>query len=257
MCLVAYNVRARAEMQERTADLEGLEVRTLNSLALAVCNGTGRFVRPAHHGRVEVIDERAVRDLVHGLVGERAPRRRRRAMTDPLAAWLEALSASRLGLQDPAAVERDYAPDVAGFTELAPAYAEALDERGAVDFDHQIVRAIDVLLTDPAARAAARRVCGVLLVDEFQDLTPAHLLMIRLLAGPRAEVFGVGERRPDDLRLFGGLAPLAHRVRALVPGRGPASAARELPVPARGGGGRFQPADSQRPPHRQRHRARP
>ena len=200
VCLVAYNVRARAEMQERTADLEGLEVRTLNSLALAVCNGTGRFVRPAHHGRVEVIDERAVRDLVHGLVGERAPRRRRRAMTDPLAAWLEALSASRLGLQDPAAVERDYAPDVAGFTELAPAYAEALDERGAVDFDHQIVRAIDVLLTDPAARAAARRVCGVLLVDEFQDLTPAHLLMIRLLAGPRAEVFGVGD---DDQTIYG------------------------------------------------------
>ena len=200
VCLVAYNVRARAEMQERTADLEGLEVRTLNSLALAVCNGTGPFVRPAHHGRVEVIDERAVRDLLHDLVGERAPRKRRRAMTDPLAPWLEALSASRLGLRDPAEVERDYAPDVDGFAELAPAYAEALDERGVVDFDHQIIRAIDVLLTDPAARAAARRVCGVLLVDEFQDLTPAHLLMIRLLAGPRGDVFGVGD---DDQTIYG------------------------------------------------------
>ncbi len=200
VCLVAYNVRARAEMQERTADLEGLEVRTLNSLALAVCNGTGPFARPARHGRVDVIDEREVRDLVHALVGERAPRRRRRAMTDPLAAWLEALSASRLGLQDPAAVERDYAPDVPSFAELAPAYADALDQRGAVDFDHQIVRAIDVLLTDPAARAAARRTCGALLVDEFQDLTPAHLLMIRLLAGPRADVFGVGD---DDQTIYG------------------------------------------------------
>ena len=200
VCLVAYNVRARAEMQERTADLPGLEVRTLNSLALAVCNGTGPFVRPAHHGRVKVIDEREVRDLLHGLVQERAPRRRRRAMTDPLAAWLEALSASRLGLRDPAAVELDYAPDVQGFADLAPAYAETLEERGVVDFDHQIVRAIDVLLTDPAARAAARRVCGVLLVDEFQDLTPAHVLMIRLLAGPRAEAFGVGD---DDQTIYG------------------------------------------------------
>ncbi len=200
VCLVAYNVRARAEMQLRTADLPGLEVRTLNSLALAVCNGTGPFSRPAHHGRVEVIDEWAVRDLLHGLVGERAPRKRRRAMTDPLAAWLEALSASRLGLRDPAEVERDYAPDVEGFTDLAPAYAEALDERGIVDFDHQIVRAIDVLLTDPAARAAARRACGVLLVDEFQDLTPAHLLMIRLLAGPSGDVFGVGD---DDQTIYG------------------------------------------------------
>ena len=200
VCLVAYNVRARAEMQERTADLAGLEVRTLNSLALAVCNGTGPFTRPSRHRRVEVIGEREVRDLLHGLVGERAPRRRRRAMTDPLAAWVEALSASRLGLRDPADVERDYAPDVEGFTELAPAYAETLEERGVVDFDHQIVRAIDVLLTDPAARATARRVCGVLLVDEFQDFTPAHLLMIRLLAGPRSEVFGVGD---DDQTIYG------------------------------------------------------
>ena len=200
VCLVAFNVRARAEMQERTTDLEGLEVRTLNSLALAVCNGTGPFARSTRHGRVEVIDEREVRDLLHGLVGERAPRRRRRAMTDPLAPWLEALSASRLGLRNPADVESDYAPDVEGFAELAPAYAEALEERCAVDFDHQIVRAIDVLLTDPNARSAARRACGVLLVDEFQDLTPAHLLMIRLLAGPRADVFGVGD---DDQTIYG------------------------------------------------------
>ena len=200
VCLVAYNVRARAEMQERTADLAGLQVRTLNSLALAVCNGSGPFARPVRHGRVDVIGERDVRDLLHNLVGERAPRRRRKAMTDPLAAWVEALSASRLGLRDPAAVERDYAPDVPGFAELAPAYAEALDERGAVDFDHQIIRAIDVLLSDPAARAAARRACGVLLVDEFQDLTPAHVLMIRLLAGPRADVFGVGD---DDQTIYG------------------------------------------------------
>ena len=200
VCLVAYNVRARAEMQQRTADLEGLEVRTLNSLALAVCNGTGPFTRPDAHGRVEVIDERTVRDLLHSLVAERAPRRRRKAMTDPLAPWLEALSASRLGLRDPAEVERDYAPDVPSFEEVAPAYVEALDERGAVDFDQQIVRAIDVLLADPAARAAARRVCGILLVDEFQDLTPAHLLMVRLLAGPRADVFGVGD---DDQTIYG------------------------------------------------------
>ena len=200
VCLVAYNVRARAEMEQRTADLEGMEIRTLNSLALAICNGNGPFARPARHARVEVIDERAVRDLLHTLVGERAPRRRRRAMSDPLAAWLEALSASRLGLRDPVDVELDYAPDVQGLADLAPAYAQALADRGVVDFDHQIVRAIEVLLTDPAARASARRACGVLLVDEFQDLTPAHLLMIRLLAGPRADVFGVGD---DDQTIYG------------------------------------------------------
>ena len=195
VCLVAFNVRARAEMQERTADLSGLEVRTLNSLALAICNGTGPFAHPRDHRRVEVVDERGVRDLLDGMV-----RRKRRAMTDQIAPWIEALGASRLGLRDPAEVERDYQPDVPDFSEIAPRYVDVLDAEGLVDFDQQIIRAIEILLCDPAARAAARRTCGILLVDEFQDLTPAHLLLVRLLAGPRADVFGVGD---DDQTIYG------------------------------------------------------
>ena len=195
VCLVAFNVRARREMEERTRDLTGLQVRTLNSIALAVCNGTGPFVRPAGRSRVEVIDEMGVRDRLDGLV-----KRRRRAMTDQLAPWLEALSASRLGLRDPADVEGDFQPDVPEFSTLAPRYVKDLSADGLVDFDQQIIGAIEILLADPAARAAARRACGVLLVDEFQDLTPAHLLMIRLLAGPRADVFAVGD---DDQTIYG------------------------------------------------------
>jgi DNA helicase-2/ATP-dependent DNA helicase PcrA len=38
------------------------------------------------------------------------------------------------------------------------------------------------------------------LVDEFQDLTPAHLLLVRLLAGPDGCVFGVGD---DDQTIYG------------------------------------------------------
>ncbi|MGH2686943.1 MAG: 3'-5' exonuclease, partial [Actinomycetota bacterium] len=39
-----------------------------------------------------------------------------------------------------------------------------------------------------------------LLVDELQDLTPAHVLMIRLLATPGLDVFGVGD---DDQVIYG------------------------------------------------------
>ena len=195
VCLVAFNVRARREMEERTSDLKGLQVRTLNSIALAICNGTGPFARPADRSRVQVIDEMGVRDRLDGLV-----KRRRRAMTDQLAPWLEALSATRLGLRDPAVVEGEFQPDVPEFSTLAPRYVNELAADGLVDFDQQIIGAIEILLADPAARAAARRACGVLLVDEFQDLTPAHLLMIRLLAGPRADVFAVGD---DDQTIYG------------------------------------------------------
>ena len=195
VCLVAFNVRARRVMEERTGDLAGLQVRTLNSLALAICNGSGPFARPVGRSRVDVIDEMGVRDRLDGLV-----KRRRRAMTDQLAPWLEALSASRLGLRDPVEVEGDFQPDVPEFSTLAPQYVKSLTADGLVDFDQQIIGAIEILLVDPAARAAARRACGALLVDEFQDLTPAHLLMIRLLAGPRADVFAVGD---DDQTIYG------------------------------------------------------
>ena len=193
VCLVAFNTRAQAEMRDRTRDLPELQVRTLNSIALAVVNGTPPYA--PRDRRYQTIDEGQVRRLLDRFV---APQRRRN--TDPLAPWIEALSLCRLGLRDPSEVEAMYQGDVAGFAEILPSYREALSRDGLVDFDEQIVRAIETLLTDPVARAGAQRACRVLLVDEFQDLTPAHVLLVRLLAGPDANVFGVGD---DDQTIYG------------------------------------------------------
>ena len=195
ICLVAFNVRAREEMQERTADLAGLEIRTLNSLALAILAGRGPFAAPSGRRAPRVIDEREVRRVLDELVGGRRP-----AMSDPMAVWLEALTATRLGLRSPSAVEQEFGGDVRDLDAVLSKFRARLARAGVVDFDEQILGAIEVLCTDPVARAAARRVCGVLLVDEFQDLTPAHVLLIRLLAGPAAEVFGVGD---DDQTIYG------------------------------------------------------
>ena len=94
--------------------------------------------------------------------------------------YIEALSAIRLGLTAPHLVE-EAIPDASGIAEGFDRYRAALAESGAVDFDEQIYGALEILLTDPQARAAAQAKCRYLLVDEFQDLTPAHLLLIRLL----------------------------------------------------------------------------
>jgi DNA helicase-2/ATP-dependent DNA helicase PcrA len=196
ICLVAFNVRAREEMQARTTDLPNLEIRTLNSLALAIANGTGGFARPAVRTRqLQMVDERQVRKLIEPMV-----KTRRAAMTDPLAVWLEAVGAARLRLRAPHLVEEDFGGDVDGLGTVLNGYRAALEKRGALDFTEQIVVAIEILLTDPHARRVARRLCRVLLVDEFQDLAPAHLLLVRLLAGPAANVFGVGD---DDQTIYG------------------------------------------------------
>jgi len=181
---VAYNVKAADELRERTQGLKPT-IRTLNSLGLFICQMAGR---------VSVIEERETRNIVQSLV--KIPRK---ANADPVAPYLEALSAIRLGLLDPVAAETRF-PDAAGVSVAFPAYRAALASRGAVDFDEQIYRAVELLLTDPDIRARARAGARTLLVDEFQDLTPAHVLLLRLLAGPAASVFGVGD---DDQVIYG------------------------------------------------------
>ena len=94
-------------------------MRTLNSLALWVCNTFG----PA--GPIRVVDEMGVRDLVGELFEVK-----RQANTDTTAPYLAALSLVRLGLVSPEAAEEAY-PDASGIAEGFDRYRAALAERGA------------------------------------------------------------------------------------------------------------------------------
>jgi DNA helicase II / ATP-dependent DNA helicase PcrA len=183
MAVVAFNRRAAAEVIARTRDLTGLRVRTLNALGLRLLPGG-----------IQTVDERRVRDVLSKLVD--FPRR---AETDPAAPWIEALGRVRLGLKHPLEVEAEL-PDVSGLGEVVVRYRDALRRAGETDFDDQVLGAIERLLTDPTFRRRAQRAARVLLVDEFQDLTPAHLLLLRLLSGPAGGVFGVGD---DDQTIYG------------------------------------------------------
>ncbi|HSK23079.1 MAG TPA: ATP-dependent helicase [Egicoccus sp.] len=180
---VAYNTRAAQEMRERTAGT-GASIRTLHSLALWICNLDGRR---------DVIDERDQRGLLDRLITvARIPNQ------DPFQPYLEALTEVRLALRDPAEVE-SLRGDVDGFAEVFPRYRELLAERRVLDFDEQVYRALELLLTRSDIRRRAQQVGTHLLVDEFQDLTPAFLLLVRLVAGPSMQVFAVGD---DDQTIY-------------------------------------------------------
>lgn len=185
---VAYNVRAQEEMGRRLTDVAGAAraVRTLNSFAFEIL----REHRPVHR----VIDEREVRERV----GRHLHLRPRRD-TDVVAPFLDALTEVRLGLRDPKDVE-DQRGDVDGLAEMLPRYRGELEADGVTDFDDQIVGAIEALCVDAELRARVRARWRHLLVDEFQDLTPAHVLLLRLVAAPTFEVFGVGD---DDQVIYG------------------------------------------------------
>ena len=185
---VAYNKQAQLELEGRMAAFAP-RARTLNSLGL--------WVLTRYHGRPpQLLEERDCRAIIDSLL---PGRRQRRANTDPIGPYLEALGTVRLGLIDPREIEDDR-DDVDGLTEIFEPYRDRLAHRGAVDFDDQIYGAIEALLADGNLRRELQRECRHMLVDEFQDMTPAHVLLIRLLALPALDVFGVGD---DDQVIYG------------------------------------------------------
>ena len=180
---VAYNARAAAELRERTAGL-GASIRTIHSLALMICN---------LEERREVITERDQRAILDRLVNVgRVPN------SDPFQPWLEALAEVRLALRDPDEVEAARG-DVDGFADTFERYRTELARRRVIDFDEQIYHALELLLTRPDLRERVQRMATHLLVDEFQDLTPAFLLLIRLAAAPSMQLFAVGD---DDQTIY-------------------------------------------------------
>ncbi len=182
---LAYNERAAAELRERLSVARSL-ARTIHSLGWEIL----REWRPG----LDLLDERGVRDIVEHLV--QVPRR---ANTDPIGPYLEALSSVRSRLRDPADVEasRD---DVTGFSDAFGAVRSRMYAMGRVDHGEQVYGAIEALVSDPELRARWQRRCRHLLVDEFQDLTPAFVLLLRLVAAPQLSVFGVGD---DDQVIYG------------------------------------------------------
>ncbi len=186
ICALAYNNRAAAEMRERLGSRPGLNVRTIHSLGWEI-------LRQAR-GDLALLNEREQRARLDGLV-EAA----RRPSTDVIGPYLEALGEVRIGLRPPDDVE-EFRDDVPGFAAVYEKYRKLLAGRREADFDEQVYGAIEALLTMPDLRQHWQDKCRHMVVDEFQDLTPAYLLLIRLLASPGLNVFGVGD---DDQVIYG------------------------------------------------------
>lgn len=183
---VVYNKRAQEEMERRCTDFRP-RIQTLNALGWEIL----REVEPG----IELISDHEARQLME----KHCPALDHRANTDPLAPYLEALGIARQALRDPRDLETTR-PDIEGFALAFAGYREELGQSRMADFDEQLYRTCETLLADGALRQRWQAKCRHLLVDEFQDLTPLHLLMIRLLAAPAFDVFGTGD---DDQVIYG------------------------------------------------------
>lgn len=183
---LAYNRRAALEMVDRLPDGENLNVRTIHSMGWEI-------LRMAEPG-IRLIDEADQRRRLEPIA--HAPPR---ANTDVIGPYIEALDEVRIGLRRPEVVEmtRD---DVPAFSQTFRHYRDRLKRAGEADHAEQIYGAIEALCRLPELRTHWQEKCRHVLVDEFQDLTPAYLLLVRLLASPEMNVFAVGD---DDQVIYG------------------------------------------------------
>jgi DNA helicase-2/ATP-dependent DNA helicase PcrA len=83
--------------------------------------------------------------------------------------------------------------------ELYAAYDEQCRREGVVDFAELLLRSFELLQAQPALCNHYRSRFQHLLVDEFQDTNDLQYRWIRLLAGPGAAVFAVGD---DDQSIY-------------------------------------------------------
>jgi DNA helicase II / ATP-dependent DNA helicase PcrA len=78
-------------------------------------------------------------------------------------------------------------------------YKELCLKRNGITFDDQIYIALEILLSDSQLRKEIQRKITHLIVDEYQDLNPAQISLIRLLTANNFEIFVVGD---DDQLIY-------------------------------------------------------
>lgn len=186
ICVVTFNRDAALDLRERVERRLGPSVPAATSIEIRTLHALARQV---------LLDAGEGRDLVADRLPLLRAARRRVLVADPEAAVPDAgaldgwLSAWRIEGRAPP-------PDA---VETLRAYADLLAARGAIDFDDLVVRACELLETDPRLRMRWQSRFLHVCVDEFQDVDAAQLRLVRLLAAPEDNLFVVGD---DDQTIY-------------------------------------------------------
>ena len=192
---LAFNKKARDEMQERLErkGIHGIEVRTFHSLGYEIVRESfGWNFTGSSHKKIS-------RDLMRGAVREHTelpPLRNK----DPLDAFLDGLRKAKMDLPSLSTLTVELGDRVYPFEPIFYSYLKAQLDRNFLDFDDMIYLALRVLLENRSLRHAYQSHFEFVLVDEFQDLNQAQLLLLQVLSLPENNVFAVGD---DDQMIYG------------------------------------------------------
>ena len=192
---LAFNKKARDEMQERLErkGIHGIEVRTFHSLGYEIVRESlgWTFSGSAHKKTSRELMQAAVRQHT-----ELPPMRNK----DPFDAFLDGLRKAKMDLPALSTFTVEYGDRIYPFEPIFYTYLKAQMDRNYLDFDDMIYLALRVLLENQSLRQAYQSHFEFVLVDEFQDLNQAQLLLLQVLSLPENNVFAVGD---DDQMIYG------------------------------------------------------
>jgi superfamily I DNA/RNA helicase len=193
---VMYNTSARADFEAKLRDvgLGDVKVRTFHAMGWGLLRwAMQRRVIPQSTLLTGNGVYRLIRLAIKAAQHEDDAWRHHKVDADDA---LEAIGSWKAALVPP---EHAQHANDAFYEEVYRQFETERLRQGLVTFDDQIYEAVRLLQQNDAVRAQLEDLIEHFIVDEFQDVNPARLMLVRLLAGTRARVMVVGD---DDQCIY-------------------------------------------------------
>jgi ATP-dependent DNA helicase UvrD/PcrA len=192
---LAFNKKACDEMQDRLdrRAVDGVEVRTFHSFGYEIVREGFGWAFNASSSK------KTSQELMKAAILEHTELPALRGK-DPLDAFLAGLRRAKMELPVLSTVTVDYGDRIYPLEAIFYSYIKKQLDTNFLDFDDMIYLAIRTLLSNSSMRHAYQSRLEYILVDEFQDLNEAQLLLLQIISLPENNIFAVGD---DDQMIYG------------------------------------------------------
>ena len=192
---LAFNKKARDEMQDRLErrGTQGVEVRTFHSFGYEVVReGSGWTFGGS-------TQKKSARALMRSAIQEHAQLPALRNQ-DPVESFMAGLRKAKMELPALSSLTVEYGDKIYPLEPIFNSYLKKQISASFVDFDDMIYMAVRQLLENKTLRRTYQSRFEFVLVDEFQDLNEAQLLLLQIIGLPENNIFAVGD---DDQMIYG------------------------------------------------------